>query len=316
MNRRSMAAVLTVGVLVAGCGSGEDTTGETEDTAGEASEDGTQDADAESEEGSDSSDDTEESAADGDFCTQIDAVSERLDVTFDGNDLTAVVEQYEETLVSLEGIDGVPDELSGAWNDLLAMFELLIGALEDVDTSDAAAIGEAWAAIEEDLTEASAAAEAASNEIAAYAEDTCGVTLGNDASTTGEAGASGDPCGMLDAAALEIVFTGGAPEPELEDMGQGFAQCTWAEGETEVWLTVMPPLNMDDYLEAGGEELGDSGLGAGAVTYQSSIGLGRVSTGGGTVAFTSDEAGVIIAVRGDAVGDPVATAIELAELVQ
>lgn len=314
MNRRNMAAVLAMGVLVAGCGSGGDTTGEADDTAGQT-EDGSQDADAGTEDEPDSSDAADESGADGDFCNQITELDDELAMDFDASDLTAVVEQYQKTHTKLEGVD-VPDELSGAWGDVLEMFDLMIGLLDGVDTSDPAAVGEAWGAAEADISEAAVAAEAASNEIIAYTEETCGVTLGTGGSDEGASDAAGaDPCEMLDAAALEIVFTSGAPEPELEDMGMGFAQCTWAEGETEVWLTVMPLPNMDDYLEAGGEELGDSSLGAGAVTYESSIGQGRVSSGGGTVAFASDDVGVIVAVRGDGIADPVATAIELAELI-
>lgn len=314
MSRRHLVSTLALGVfLTAACGTDEspdesvNTTPEGESTQASADEE-TSAADAEADSGA---------AAGGDFCAQIGALYEEIEQLddLDPTDLVGIGELFQSALDVMQEID-VPGELSGAWQEITGLYELYLGVLDSVDTTDDEAVAAAMEAAGEDLAAASAAAQTATDEIEAYGEQECGVSLGDGGGAGAGAGAGADPCEMLDATALETVFVAGVPEPELEDMGSGFAMCEWVEGDTEVWATVLPTVGMEDFLEAPGDDLDNPALGEGAMTYESSIGLGRVSSGGGSVAFVADDTAVIVAVRGDSVDDPVATAVALAESIQ
>lgn len=308
--------VLIAGVLlVAGCGDG----GAADDTAESSGDTADAQTDSEPSEPADNSESeapepTPDTAAGGDFCDQIVAAREYIAPSISANDLADVTEPFGETLDVLTPID-VPDELADAWTDTIGFYETWLGALDGVDTSSHQAISDALSAAEDEITAASAAAQTAGTQVAAYVEQTCGVSIETEPGAAASAASSVDPCALLSDGALETVFSAGIPEPEVEDMGAGFAMCQWIDSETEVWVAVMPPHNMEDYLEAGGTDLDNPVLGEGAVTYASSIGLGKVSTGGGSVAFVIAETAAIIAVRGDAIADPVTTAIDLAESI-
>lgn len=313
MSRRNLVTTLALGVfLTAACGTDEspdetaDTTPEEESTPA-AADDEAGSADPE----------PDSAAAGGEFCSQVSALYEEIEQLddIDPTDLVGIGELFQSALDVMQTVD-VPDELASAWEEITALYELYIGVLDSVDTSDDEAVAAAMEAAGEELAAASAAAQTATDQIEAHAEQECGVSLGDGAGAGAGASAGADPCELLDATALETVFAAGAPEPELEDMGSGFAMCTWVDGETEVWATVMPTVGMEDFLEAPGADVDNPALGEGAMTYESSIGLGRVSSGGGSVAFVAGDSAVIVAVRGDGVDDHVATAIALAESIQ
>ena len=117
-----------------------------------------------------------------------------------------------------------------------------------------------------------------------------------------------DVCSLLTDADLSAVFPTGAPPAHANDYGQGFADCSWDGGTTEVLVTVMPGADLQsDYvgqLVVGGAAEGP-GL-EGGVWFPGVVGLGKASAGGRSVAFAKGDRGVIVATRPAGADDQVA----------
>jgi hypothetical protein len=107
-------------------------------------------------------------------------------------------------------------------------------------------------------------------------------------------------CSLLTDAELVPIFPTGAPPSHGNNYGEGFADCAWDDGTAEVLVSVMPRTNLEtDYVEqfvvTGKAEA--PGLGDEAVRFPGVVGIGKASSGGGSVGFTKGERGVIVAVR-------------------
>jgi hypothetical protein len=126
-------------------------------------------------------------------------------------------------------------------------------------------------------------------------------------------------CTLLTNAELVSVFPTGAPPSQGNDYGEGFADCLWHDGRAEVLISVMPRSNLQtDYVEqlVVTGEADAPALGSEAVTFPGVVGIGRASSGGGSVGFTKGDRGVIVAVRrsdgDDAVARPQAIMLAIA----
>lgn len=146
-------------------------------------------------------------------------------------------------------------------------------------------------------------------------------TTGGDGGDDDADGSAGDPCSLVPDALLSAVFPSGDAEADGNDHGAGFAECTWAAGETELVVSIVPAESyQSDYLDQlnVGPPIESAVLGDGAVGFPGLVGIGRVSADGSTVGFTSGDLGVLVAVRTGADGAPATDlplAISIAEAI-
>lgn len=132
---------------------------------------------------------------------------------------------------------------------------------------------------------------------------------------------SAGPCALITADDVAAVHPSGAPEPDESSFGSGFDECVW-EGDTDAVLRVsVVPLDAwhadyADQLVSSGSiaELGDD-----ALSFDGVVGIGHVSSGGATAAFTSGDAGYLVAVRtgdGSNAGPDLALATEIGQRIR
>jgi hypothetical protein len=140
-----------------------------------------------------------------------------------------------------------------------------------------------------------------------------------DTGTTSEAVV--DPCTLVSDEQLAEIFPTGAPEPEGNDYGAGFSDCTWDDApDVFLGVTLVPEANFAsdfvDQLTPGGPVTSDV-LGPDAVSFLGTGGIGSASSGGATVRFVTDGTAVLVAVRSGEDGGPsdLGTATTVAEEV-
>ena len=122
-------------------------------------------------------------------------------------------------------------------------------------------------------------------------------------------GSQGDACTLLDDDALEPLFPDGVPEPMGTSMGAGFAECEWgSESEgTLVLISTLPATDFQsDYVDQLDVTAPVAGIGDSAVSFPGFVGIGRGSSGGGSVGFAKGDQAALVAVRSS--GEPAADA--------
>lgn len=224
-----------------------------------------------------------------------------------GEELAAAASVYAET--------SPPNQLTADWHEVSAVFSVLAKAFDGVDPTEGEQLRSAQAALGEGIDEQAASASKAGERISAYAEAHC---AGADEGTDGAAAIS-DACDLLSAQDLRRAFPADDPVAEGEDFGEGFVECVWTGRNAEVSVAVLPAASMGaDYIDrmtpfSTSADFGDL---ADARAYQGMIGIGRVSSNGHTIVFTSGEQGVMVAVRIGAEGSQPADTGAAAELAQ
>lgn len=142
-----------------------------------------------------------------------------------------------------------------------------------------------------------------------------------DATTTSIEIEDVDACALIDDLAIDDVFPDEIPEPEGKNLGNGAAECDWDGEDAELLVSVLPAATFTaDYADriTGGPEVSSVALPEDAVGFEGMVGIERSSGRGTTVGFTSDDLGVMVAVRTGEEGDPdtdLALATEVAEAI-
>lgn len=225
MRRKLLGAALTAGLLVTGCGGGDD-----EAEAG-----------ADAGDGADTGEDAESAPTGIGFCDGLEAVATDSNRVFNGlagddpAELTAVIEtslaRYEESIAAMEA--GAPEEIADDVGVMAAALGPMFDALQGLDPSDPEAIADVV-----DPEVFGPEMQAAGGRIADYARQECGFDLdelGEDELAT-EAGEPPDPCTFVDpaiaatAAGLALDVTDGDGSGDIDLGSYHTRSCSYANG--------------------------------------------------------------------------------------
>lgn len=232
-----------------------------------------------------------------DFCAGVSDVAGRFDLleVSLGTDWAAQVTAMADGELELAAIEP-PAELADDWASITDFFSLILDTFGDTDLHDDAAV---QAVIEGGFgPETEAAAEAAQEAVAridAYAESSCPGGGDSDQPLVGE-----DGCALLTAADLsQRVFVTSAPTAAPRSFGEGYVECIWSDGTSQVSLMVVPLAEFErEYIEPStpisNVPIDDLD---GGMAYAGTLGIGRFSTRGHSVSFTAGGRGGFVSVQ-------------------
>jgi hypothetical protein len=128
------------------------------------------------------------------------------------------------------------------------------------------------------------------------------------------------PCSVVPAPPLATVFPSGVPKGDAKPLGEGFASCTWENGDASVLVSIVPAPNLQKDYKSQLNTLGPitSSLVVDGVAFPGTVGIGKANSKGRTVGFTTRGNGYLVAVRTGSVGHPdadLAHATALAEAI-
>ncbi len=135
------------------------------------------------------------------------------------------------------------------------------------------------------------------------------------------AGGAADPCALVSEELLASVFSDVDIDVDDNNLGAGFAECTWEAGDSELVVSIVPAANyQSDYIDQlnVGAPIDSAVLGPEAVEFPGLVGIGRASSKGSTVGFTAGDLGALVAVRTGEDGAPdtdLPLAVDIAEVV-
>lgn len=217
-----------------------------------------------------------------DTCTELSALAgtlTELNTNFDPNTLLESARTIDAGLQGLEP----PAAVAAEWSAVASIFADAVSAA-DAAGSDRAAQEAALT----DVLEAQATPEAVEqlDTIAAAIGDECG---------GGAAPKENESCALMGDAELATLFGGPAPAPAGTDFGSGFAECEWEASGTTVLVSILPAAEFTEtYLNGVHEPVGSVEQGTALPDF---VGIGRVSTHGGTVAQVTGDRAVLVAVQ-------------------
>lgn len=242
----------------------------------------------------------------GDFCADSGELMghfDLLDISIE-TDWESVAGQFRTGDTELSAASP-PTEIADEWATVSSFYGLISDAFDGVDLTDEAEIRTTLTETLGEETEAKAlAAQEAVAGIRAYVRSECG---GEGASDEGVTELS-NACTLLTAADLKRVFAGDVPNGTSRTYGVGYLECIWKGDQAEVSVMMMP---IGDFTRAYLDKSTPlpaskiSGMGD-SQAYKGVVGIGRFSTRGHSVSFTSDEVGGFMSVRqGDSSSRPV-----------
>lgn len=195
-------------------------------------------------------------------------------------------------------------------NTLLDSARAIDAGLQSLDPPPA--VAEEWAAVASIFGSAVTAADAAGTDRAAQEQaladvletqatpesvahlDTIAAEIGAECGGGVEPSAT-DSCGLVTDDELAALFGGTVPTPTGSDFGEGFTECEWESGGTAVLVSVLPAGEFtEDYLNGTHEPVDSLEQGTALPDF---VGIGRVGTGGGTVAKIEGDRAYLFAVQ-------------------
>ena len=220
--------------------------------------------------------------APGDACTELTALATtltELNANFDPNTLLDSARSIDAGLQALDP----PAAVAAEWSAVASIFNAAVTAA-DAAGGDRAAQESALA----DVLEAQATPESVEqlDSIAAAIGEECGESA---------APSANEACTVIGDTDLAALLGATVPAPTGSDFGEGFAECEWEAGGTTVLVSILPATEFtEDYLNGQHEPVGALEQGTSLPDF---VGIGRLSSGGGTVAQVTGDRAILVAVQ-------------------